>query len=168
MKVTRHPNGFLRAEFFKLPSGFSDRIHIWDKPGLMDGCDIHQHEADFYSDILTGEMLEEIFTYEPDENGTWERWSVVCYTDDKGAYHVDDIPEEVVRVTPVHDRYEWHRAGDRYFRPAEHFHLVTAVHTPLVTRSWTSKATQRRHHFMRELPTIPEEGPLLAAGAVYG
>lgn len=149
MKVTRHPNGFLRVEFFKYATGESDRLHIWDTPGLMEGGDIHQHEADFSSYIVAGVMQEDIYAYQEDPAGEWERWSVVCYTDDRGTYHVDDEPLKV-RATPVLLQNITRHAGEVYNRPASDFHLVTALETPLITRSITGPATQRRHYFLRK------------------
>lgn len=154
MKITQHPNGFLRVEFFKLPTGESDRIHVWDKPGLMDGLDIHQHEADFESRLDSGVMREDLYEYREDPEGQYERWSVVCYTDGEGKYHVDPGPGKI-RVTPVLTRTLIHEAGETYTRPAADFHLVTALEVPLVTRSTTGAAYMRRHYFLRRLVTVP-------------
>lgn len=149
MKITQHPNGFLRVEFFKNDTGESDRLHVWDTPGLMDGADIHQHEADFISTIVSGVMQEDLYGYTEDPDGTWERWSVVCYTDDEGKYHVD-AGDEKIRVTPVLKETLLHYAGETYKRPAADFHLVTAVEVPLITRGTTGAAYMRRHFFLRE------------------
>lgn len=148
MKITQHPNGFLRAQLWKLPTGESERIHIWEEQGWEDG-DIHQHSYDFTSTILAGVMQEQLFTYREDPAGEWERCLVACYTDPAGQYRVDFGPERV-RVTPVLTETLIHKAGETYERPKADFHLVTVLEAPLITRSTTGPVDTLWHYFLRK------------------
>lgn len=148
MKIVRHPNGFLRVEFFRKNSGESDRLHVWDSPG--EDSDIHQHSYDFTSEVYSGVMNEELYSYREDPNGAYERWSVICGADEAGVYHVD-VAAEKIRVTPVLLDVLTHRAGETYERPAADFHKVIAATTPLITRVSAGPVHERRHFFLREI-----------------
>jgi hypothetical protein len=149
MKVTNHPNGFLRVTFSEEADGSEDRLHVWGTAGYEDG-DIHQHGADFTSTIFQGVMKEELYAAIPDEDGDYERWTVDCWTDDKGAYHVDESAPRVRCRVLLKEVLE-HHPGETYERPASDLHRVIAVKVPLITRGSTGPRYVRGHSMLRRL-----------------
>lgn len=150
MKVTSHPNGFLRVTFSEEADGVHDRLHVWGTPGYEDG-DIHQHGSDFTSTIIEGVMREELFEAVDDENGDYERWTVDCWTDDEGAYHVDESAPRV-RCRVVLREVVEHFPGETYHRPASDLHKVIALKVPLITRGTTGPKHRWGHSMLRKLP----------------
>jgi hypothetical protein len=149
MKVTSHPNGFLRVTFSEEADGSEDRLHVWDVSGYEDG-DIHQHGADFTSTIVEGEMMEELYAAVDDEDGDYERWTVDCWTDDEGNYHVDESAPRV-RCRAVLKEVLAHYPGETYERPASDLHKVIAAKVPLITRGSTGPKYLRGHRMLRKL-----------------
>jgi hypothetical protein len=152
MKVTSHPNGFLRVTFSEEADGAEDRLHVWDTPGYEDG-DIHQHGADFISTIIEGVMKEELYDVFDDENGDYERWTVDCSTDEEGVYHVRESADRVRCRVKLRESIE-HLPGDEYERPATDLHKVIAVKVPLITRGRTGPKYVRGHSMLRKLPGV--------------
>lgn len=148
MQVIHHPNGFLRVEFSRKPTGEADRLHVWDEPGAQDS-DIHQHSYDFTSVVLEGVMREDLYGYREDPDGEWEHWPVICGVGEDGQYRTELGPDPV-RVSPVLLATLTHRAGETYVRPAADYHLVTALEVPLVTRVVTGAVADPGHYFMRK------------------
>ena len=150
MKITSHPNGFLRVTFSEEADGSEDRLHVWGTAGCEDG-DIHQRGSDFTSTIIEGMMREELYEAVNDENGDYERWTVDCWTDDQGAYHVDESAPRV-RCRAVLREVLEHSPGETYHRPASDLHKVIALRVPLITRGSAGPKRQRGHSMLRKLP----------------
>jgi len=145
MKVTSHPNGFLKVVVWERDDGSSHRIHAWDEAG--GDSDIHQHRADFSSVVVEGEMAEEIYGFADEKNGGWDHLEANCWQDGGGGYHVDI--ESSVHCRPVLLRTEIHRAGETFDRPAVDLHRVIAVKVPLVTVVTFGPAYQQVHTILR-------------------
>ena len=128
MKITSHPNGFLRVTFSEEADGSEDRLHVWGTAGYEDG-DIHQHGADFTSTIIEGVMREELYEAVDDESGDYERWTVDCWTDEEGVYHVDESAPRV-RCRAVLREVLEHSQGETYHRPASDLNKVIALKVP--------------------------------------
>lgn len=152
MRITQHPAGFLKILFTEQDDGQADRLHIWDADEPAGKLDIHQHRGDITSTIYAGVMREDLYTYHEDPNGTWERWTVTCYTDTNGVYHVD--PVEKIRVTPTLVARLIREPGDTYTRPATDLHRITALETPLITRCTTGPTYMNSHYLLRKLQTV--------------
>lgn len=146
MKVTHHPNGFLKVVLKEEPDGSQLRLHAWDVPG--EDSDIHQHRADFTSRVVEGFMLEEIYGYEDCEDGNCERLTADCRTDSAGRYHVDVKITVPCRVRVI--RTERHGAGETYFRDARDLHKAIAVKVPLITIVSFGPVYQQVHDIIRE------------------
>jgi hypothetical protein len=150
MKITSHPNGFLRVTFSGGANGSEDRLHVWDVPGYEDG-DIHQHGADFTSKIVEGVMVEQLYAAVDDEEGDYERWTVNCWTDHEGNYHVDESAPRVKCRALLKEELT-HNPGETYERPASDLHKVIAVKVPLITRGSTGPKYRKTHTMLRKLP----------------
>ena len=148
MKVTIHPNGFLKVVIADLPDGGADRLHVWDQPHT--DSDIHQHRADFTSTVVRGLLVEEIYDWVPDPDGDHDWMRVNCWTDDAGEYHVD--VHETVRCRVAVARTEIHRAGKTYKRDAHDLHKAIAVEVPLVTMPVFGPVYNQVHTMIRKRP----------------
>jgi hypothetical protein len=146
MKVVQNPNGFLVVTISENSDGSAHRLHVWDKPG--GDSDIHQHRADFTSTIIEGEMTEEIYVYEDDPEGDWDRLQANCWSEPSGEYHVD--VESRARCTVRIDRIETAGPGVIYDRNASELHRVIAVQLPLVTMVDFGPVYQQVHTIIRK------------------
>lgn len=150
VKVTQHPNGFLKVVIADEADGSSLRFHAWDDH-VPDTIDIHQHRGDIeYSTVLEGSMNEELWTYADDPGGEWERMQVRCWTDEQGNYHVDEHSPRV-RCRPEIAELLTHKAGETYCRPATDLHRVFPVKLPLVTLVRFGKAYNEIHTMIRKI-----------------
>lgn len=155
MKIIQHPNGFLKVTIWEEDDGSSLRLHAWDDhvPGDLD---IHQHRADIItSTVLEGSMNEEIWGYDADPGGEWERLRADCWADDQGNYHVDEHDPRI-RCKPHVIQLLTHKAGETYDRPATDLHRIFPVKLPLVTLVRFGPVYQRVHTVIRKLPSRPE------------
>ena len=153
MKVTSHPNGFLKVVFDEGDDGSSLRLHAWDTH-VPDDLDIHQHRADFTSTVLEGSMNEELWRYVDDPDGGWDRMTVNCWTDSEGRYHVDEATPRVrcrVEVAALLT----HKKGQTYGRPATDLHRVFPVRLPLVTLVEFGPVYRRVHTMIRKREEVP-------------
>ena len=150
MKVTSHPNGFRRVTFREEANGVHDRLHVWKTRMYEDG-DIPQHPSGFTSTIIEGVMREQLFEAVEDENGDYERWTVNCWTDDEGVYHVDELATRK-RCRVVLLKEIEHSEGETYHRPASDLHKVIAEEVPLITWSTTEPKKPGGHFMLRKLP----------------
>jgi hypothetical protein len=149
MKVISHPNGFLRVTLSHEADGSQERLHVWGVSGYEDG-DIHQHGSDFTSTIIEGVMREELYAMVDDKGGDYERWTVDCWVDDEGNYHVDESAPRV-RCRAVLENVLMHHPGETYERTASYLHKVIAVKTPLITRGSVRPKSLQRHSMLRKL-----------------
>ena len=146
MRIHQNPNGFAVVTLYET-EGFSERIHAWgDHVG---DSDIHQHRRDIIeSTVLEGFFNEEIWTYEDDTDGEWERMTVDCVNDD-GEYRVDVMDRTRCRVE-IADVLV-HRQGSTYERKATDLHRVFPVKCPVVTRCTFGPVTNRIHTMIRKI-----------------
>lgn len=121
-----HPNGFIQLDLSK-----QVRLHVWH-PHLpyrqKTFSPIHNHIFSFDSEVIVGRMVNQIYTIEPDDNGTHEEWqvNVIDGEDTKlvrtGEGRVRLVPEQTDVVL----------AGSIYHMPKYAFH-ETLVNEPTAT-----------------------------------
>lgn len=145
MRIHQNPNGFAVVTLYELEDGSSERIHAWGDH-VPDG-DIHQHRASFESMVLEGFFNEEIWTYEDDPEGDWERMTVDCINE--GGYRVDVLDRTRCRVQIAEVLV--HRQGISYERKATDLHRVFPVKLPVVTRVNFGPVTNRIHTMIRKI-----------------
>ena len=95
-------------------------------------------------------MQEEIWTYEDDPAGDWERMQVRCSSDDDGTYHVDERSPRI-RTRPVLLDLFTRKAGDTYHRPAGDLHRIFPVRLPLITLVRFGKTYNEIHMMIRKM-----------------
>lgn len=149
MKITSHPNGFLKVIAWEEADGSSLRLHAWEEY-VPDTTDIHMHRGDFTSHVLEGSMDEEIWTYIDDPAGEWERMQVRCWTDENGTYHVDEHSPRIRCRAEIKELLT-RKAGDTYYRPAKDLHRIFPVKLPLVTMVRFGKTYQDIHTLIRKI-----------------
>jgi len=145
MRIHQNPNGFAVVTLYE-EEGFSERIHAWGEH--VGDNDIHQHRADFESTVLEGFFNEEIWTYQDDPEGGWERMTVDCINEPEYRVDVLDRTRCTVEIAEV----LVHRQGTTYARKATDLHRVFPVQLPVVTRVTFGPVANRIHTMIRKLP----------------
>src|SRR5690606_11815666 len=122
-----HPRGFY---FSSQPLGYHKefRYHFWPSPqgdssGLDDG-EIHDHRFDLGSFVLAGQISNEIYTFEPQDDGPVEVVEVRYPTGDAVGW-------SYLSRTGISGRYcvvssQQYGAGDVYRVPAGTIHRASA------------------------------------------
>lgn len=145
MRIHQNPNGFAVVTLYEA-EGFSERIHAWGDH--VADSDIHQHRRDYVSTVLEGFFNEEIWTYEDDPDGDWERMTVDCLNNEE-TYKVKVF--ETVRCRVKIAEVLVHREGSTYERKATDLHRVFPVQCPVVTRCTFGPVTNRIHTMIRKI-----------------
>jgi hypothetical protein len=145
VRTYENPNGFTVEVLRENPDGSALRRHRWAGPG-QDG-DIHAHRGDYDSGVEEGTVFEEIYGYEDDPDGGWDRMLVDCIGDDgSGTYRTDVKSSVRCRVTLL--RTEVHQAGETYHRDARELHRIV-VPGPAVTLVRFGPSRNRVHVMIR-------------------
>jgi len=147
MRIYENPNGFAVVVLWESPDGSAERIHAWGDH--VSDTDIHQHRGDYDSEILEGSCNEEIWEYEDDISGDWERLTVNCLGDSGSGYKVKIRDRVRCRVTVK--ELLTHKAGEAYTRKATDLHRIFPVKLPLVTRVNFGRTYNEIHTMIRKM-----------------
>lgn len=148
-----HPNGFLKVRLAAQPDRWTLRFHIWN-----DSCaeaDIHSHQWNFASKLLSGRMLMRTYLAPADPAGEWLR--LHCRRTVQRGYEFRSIG----RCNIVQQRETEYGCGDAYVQDHRWLHtLETSPSLPLVTlvlqghdvRKWSSVIAAGGEEPPRQVP----------------
>ncbi len=121
-----HPNGFLKLRLASQPGRWTLRLHIWNHRGAE--AQVHSHQWNFASRLLSGGMRTRIYAAPPDPDGEWMR--LACRRTKAHGYEFRPIG----RCSLIRQRETEFRHGDSYLQDHRWLHtLETSGAISLVT-----------------------------------
>jgi NTP pyrophosphatase (non-canonical NTP hydrolase) len=108
--------GFIKA---RVSDYTSYHFYHPDLPPITE--DPHNHRSDFISEVITGSIVQQHYSFEPNASGAVKRIPVNCGTD----YDVSNIP--IVKGNLTHTSSTIHSTGTSYKLTSNKIHSVKAV-----------------------------------------